>query len=226
MAGELIRSQLPGFPGVDLGYSQYRTLPLIQIADLTGVYGVSFLVAFANGVLYRMWIWSRGRERSYPVRPLIALLALICLTLGYGLERLTRPEQESLQRVLQVQGATPDTGAGRLVHLPGGAWSGSSFAPYQQLSQAVFCAVENRVPLLRPAHSGVAGVIDSKGHVRGLTQNFAGPPLTWQLCRGAGGTFYGRYGDLFALCCLGACLIILWRSFHRRWGTQPTEGDA
>ena len=37
-----------GFPWELLGYSQHRILPLIQIADIAGVYGVSWLVAAGN----------------------------------------------------------------------------------------------------------------------------------------------------------------------------------
>jgi apolipoprotein N-acyltransferase len=38
---------LPGFPGF-LGASQFRWLPLIQISAFTGVYGVSFLIAWGS----------------------------------------------------------------------------------------------------------------------------------------------------------------------------------
>ncbi|MFH1039527.1 MAG: apolipoprotein N-acyltransferase [PVC group bacterium] len=42
---------LTGFPWNLLGISQARHLPLIQIASVTGVYGVSFLVVLANASL-------------------------------------------------------------------------------------------------------------------------------------------------------------------------------
>ena len=49
---ELLRTHLfTGFPWALLGYSQYRALPLIQIADITGVYGVSFVVVLVNCVM-------------------------------------------------------------------------------------------------------------------------------------------------------------------------------
>ena len=34
---------LSGFPWALVGYSQYKLLPLIQVAEYTGVYGISFL---------------------------------------------------------------------------------------------------------------------------------------------------------------------------------------
>ena len=43
---------LTGFPWCLLGYSQFEHLPIIQIADLFGVYGLSFLIVVVNAVLY------------------------------------------------------------------------------------------------------------------------------------------------------------------------------
>ncbi len=40
-----------GFPWGLLGYSQHARLPIIQIAELTGVYGVSFLVVAVNAAI-------------------------------------------------------------------------------------------------------------------------------------------------------------------------------
>src|SRR5437879_11936775 len=52
-AVEFLRSQGPlGFPWALLGASQHRTAPVLQIASLTGIYGVSFLVALVNATLY------------------------------------------------------------------------------------------------------------------------------------------------------------------------------
>ena len=47
---EFLRSYVfSGFPWSSLGYSQYKFLAMIQIADITGVYGISFLVVAVNG---------------------------------------------------------------------------------------------------------------------------------------------------------------------------------
>src|SRR5262249_452007 len=47
-----------------LGYSQARFPALIQIADLFGVYGVSFLVASVNGFLADAYFTVRNNGRS------------------------------------------------------------------------------------------------------------------------------------------------------------------
>ena len=43
---------LTGFPWNLVGYSQACFLPLIQIADITGIYGISFLIISVNMFLY------------------------------------------------------------------------------------------------------------------------------------------------------------------------------
>jgi apolipoprotein N-acyltransferase len=52
---EYVRAHiLTGFPWCLLGYSQYLRLPLIQIADITGVYGISFIIILVNLVIYNV----------------------------------------------------------------------------------------------------------------------------------------------------------------------------
>ncbi len=49
---EFIRSSPhAGFPWFFIGHSQYLQLTLIQIADITGVYGISFLIIMVNAAL-------------------------------------------------------------------------------------------------------------------------------------------------------------------------------
>jgi apolipoprotein N-acyltransferase len=53
VALEMVRARLfGGFPWNFLGPSQYRMIPLIQIASVTGVYGVSFVVVWFSLALY------------------------------------------------------------------------------------------------------------------------------------------------------------------------------
>jgi len=58
VALELLRTYvLSGLPWSLLGYSQYRQLDLIQIADHLGVYGVSFLIVLTNVALAELYLW-------------------------------------------------------------------------------------------------------------------------------------------------------------------------
>src|SRR3972149_1485453 len=48
-ATELLRTYtIGGFPWILLGYSQYRNLEIIQASDVTGVYGISFIILLVN----------------------------------------------------------------------------------------------------------------------------------------------------------------------------------
>jgi apolipoprotein N-acyltransferase len=382
----LVRSYiLTGFPWAIIGYSQYRTLPLIQICDLTGVYGVSFLLAFANVVFYRIFVWLREKDSPYPLGGLTMLFLLLAATLGYGFSALTRVEKGPLQRVLLVQGNIPQdvkwnpafqestvatyerltrkecrfagtlvvwpesalpfylqsepayaarveslacelqsylvtgspafetdhgvtryldsaflisptgsvlgrsdklhlvpfgeyvplaalfpfvhklvsgigefspgksavpletaggkigvlvcfegifpeiarayvqAGAGMLVNITNDAWFGRSSAPYQHLSMIVFRAVENRVPLLRAANTGISSVIDSKGHIHSMTPLFEEATLSAEVRRGEGGSFYSRHGDLFAAACLGCCGVLVFACFRKGAGAKPEQ---
>ena len=100
VTGDLLRSWLlTGFPWAMLGHSQAPWLPLIQIADLTGVYGITALIVLGNVTLYQVFFDGAPRRRS------IVTLALLGLTLGYGAYRLSQPHASgSAMTVSLVQG--------------------------------------------------------------------------------------------------------------------------
>ncbi|MBI3025102.1 MAG: apolipoprotein N-acyltransferase, partial [Candidatus Tectomicrobia bacterium] len=85
VALELLRAHLlSGFPWALLGYSQYEALPVIQIADLTGVYGVSFLIVLVNAAV---WHFFRNPHRA-PFAVVGGTILALVLALGYGYLRL------------------------------------------------------------------------------------------------------------------------------------------
>ena len=92
-----------------LGHSQFRTLPLIQIADLAGVYGITLLIVLANIVLYRALRAVSGAGVPYPVKSAVVLLLLLIGTLFYGFSRLNEPETAHSKplRVALIQGNIP-----------------------------------------------------------------------------------------------------------------------
>jgi len=376
---EFLRSfLLTGFPWASLGYSQYRILPLIQVVDVTGVYGISFLIVLANCVLFLLFNWILARSsRVFPYRSTAVFLVLIIAVLLYGFfllrqeqvgvplkvaliqgnidqgikwdpafmeetiaiyERLSRraavagvdlvvwPEsaapfffQEpgpptdritSLARVIQAplifgspayDGSGPrrryfnsaflvssagevlgrsdkmhlvpfgeyvplakllpfvhklvvgvgdfspgdelaslDIGKGKvgvlvcfegifpelsrsyvrdgaqlLVNITNDGWYGRSSAPYQHLSMSVFRAIENGVPLVRAANTGISAIIDEKGHISQATPLFKEDYCAGEVILSTGGTIYTRIGDVFALLCLGVSLGLIFFAFRK-----------
>jgi apolipoprotein N-acyltransferase len=83
-----------------------------------------------------------------------------------------------------------------MVHLTNDAWFGSFSGPYQHLALARLRAVEQGLPVLRAANTGVSAVIDARGRVvASLPLNAAGfldAPLPPALPP----TLYARMGDL------------------------------
>jgi apolipoprotein N-acyltransferase len=88
-----------------VGHSQHRYLSIIQIVDVTGVYGVSFVVVMVNELL------SRARELGHDHRwrvPLSAVTLVMTITVVYGVYRLAqRPEPVSHIRVAIIQPNLP-----------------------------------------------------------------------------------------------------------------------
>jgi apolipoprotein N-acyltransferase len=88
VALEMVRARVfSGFPWDFLGVSQFRLVPLIQIASVTGVYGVSFLVAWFSLSLFsavRTIYRSPGRRLVWQGEMALPLLTVIGLFLfGY-----------------------------------------------------------------------------------------------------------------------------------------------
>lgn len=357
---EFLKAHLiSGFPWASLGYSQYKFLHIIQIADLSGIYGISFLIVSVNAALFQVL----NRRRMLLSVSSIALILALCagygyyrLSLDYGprdddrgikiaviqgnipqnlkwdrsfqqrtvdiYKRLTikaveqypelviwpetaapfffqdnlqyrneildiaaegrayllfgspayeitdqyeqkmlnsayfiSPERKTLSRydkihlvpfgeyvplsgilffIEKITTGTGDFSPGRdytVMELPHGkfgavicyevifpelfrkfvlngaefmttitndAWFGSTSAPYQHFSMAVFRSVENRVWLARAANTGISGFINPKGEILQASPIFEETFLIQKIYPSAEKTFYTKFGDLFA----------------------------
>ena len=109
---EFIRSiLLSGFGWNLLAHTQWKHLAVIQIADLTGVYGVSFLVVLVNAAVYAAFSRASSVRRAI----LAAIVATACVAAAciYGTVRLAEIEHSPAPspqfRVAVVQGNIPQT---------------------------------------------------------------------------------------------------------------------
>ncbi len=99
---EWLRTYLfSGLPWALLGYSQYQWLPVIQIADITSVYGLSFLVVLVNVAVAELILWGLAkRQTQSAILPWPALAATVLAMTGvllYGQWRLSvSPEPRSI----------------------------------------------------------------------------------------------------------------------------------
>lgn len=111
VALEMIRARfLGGFPWDPLGASQYQLIPLIQIASVTGVYGVSFLVVWlslslfsAARMIFRRPV-SRFAWQAEAFLPLLVVAAMF----AFGFVRLNRlPAPAATAHLTLVQPSIP-----------------------------------------------------------------------------------------------------------------------
>jgi apolipoprotein N-acyltransferase len=111
VALEMVRARLfSGFPWNPLGASQFQLIPLIQIASVTGVYGVSFLVVWVSLSLFsavRM-IYRRPAFRFAWQMEIFLPLAAIAALFAFGFARMNgqNPPGATL-RITLVQPSIP-----------------------------------------------------------------------------------------------------------------------
>ncbi len=92
-------------PWAQLSYSQYLFTPVLQWCDLTGAYGLSFLIVLMNAGVAHWW-QHRGQEQSVRwVGVAGLLLVLICLT--GKLRTLVPTPTETTLKVTVMQGNFP-----------------------------------------------------------------------------------------------------------------------
>lgn len=99
---EWIRSWIfTGLPWNLAGSSQWRILPMIQICEFTGIYGVSFLVVLVNLSL----AFALERIRQKGVRhfyPLLLAMALVCSNMTFGLKQIRRVSSVKMDKQTAV----------------------------------------------------------------------------------------------------------------------------
>lgn len=105
VALEYLRTYLfTGHPWALLGYTQYKNISIIQLADITGVYGISFILALFSAIVYE-FIRRYRLENSFPLREGLLLLAVLLIPLSYGSIKVSSyKEPERLLSVALIQG--------------------------------------------------------------------------------------------------------------------------
>jgi apolipoprotein N-acyltransferase len=87
-------------PWAQLSYTQYRFLPVLQIAELTGAYGVSFVMMLVNGAAAVWWMRRGQPDRTRGLWASLTLTGMVCL---YGLARLVQPEAGTPLKAAAIQ---------------------------------------------------------------------------------------------------------------------------
>lgn len=107
-----------GFGWYMVAHTQHDFVRIIQVSDLTGAYGVTFLVVLVNVAVWqvvsripkvRSWLFmaSRSTVETKPGRSGNVAIVLLLLSLGYGLLQMNHEPFEQGPTVALIQGNLP-----------------------------------------------------------------------------------------------------------------------
>jgi len=116
----------------------------------------------------------------------------------------------------EISRAYKSKGARLLVNITNDGWYGTSSAPYQHLSMALFRAVENRLYLVRAANTGISAFVSPTGEVVMKTGIFERTGLRGSVRFLTMESFYSRYGDIFVYFCFFFSGIMFIYSLRRK----------
>jgi apolipoprotein N-acyltransferase len=105
VALEFARTHLPaiGFPWNLLGYATGSSLPLLQIVSVTGIYGLSFLIAaWCSLVAYVLLDWASRREHGAAVILLSLLTVVLPEATALGNRWIPSASQQHVARLVQT----------------------------------------------------------------------------------------------------------------------------
>ena len=105
---------------------------------------------------------------------------------------------------------------GWLLNLTNDGWFGISSGPYQHLQQARVRTIEQGLPLVRAANTGISAVIDPLGRIVKSLPLGAEGIMDASLPRRIDATLYARTGDSGVALVIGAALIIIIRRRVKR----------
>jgi apolipoprotein N-acyltransferase len=164
-----------GFPWNLLGASQYRILPLTQIASVTGVYGVAFLVVWTSVSLLgaAAAIVRRPNSRSVWFGEIIFPMLAVATTFGFGFHRIGNlPAPARELKVTLVQPSIPQT----LI------WnSENDLERFNELIRLSEQALTNETDLLIWPEAAIPKMLRYNEEIRGPLLNLARAHRVWMI---------------------------------------------
>ena len=82
---EFLKSTLlTGFPWENLGFSQYLNLPFIQVSDIVGAFGLSFVIVLINYSIFRFIFLKNAIPRKQAVFEMVFVSVVFIFVILYG----------------------------------------------------------------------------------------------------------------------------------------------
>ncbi|MDX5592020.1 apolipoprotein N-acyltransferase [Pseudovibrio sp. SPO723] len=183
----------------------------VYLVDANGivvdVYDKVRLVPFGEYLPFREILQSIGVERLVP--------APSDFTAGYRYRSISISNDLSFQPLVCYEAIFPQSRLNMserpqfLANITNDGWFGDSSGPYQHLMQARMRAVEQGIPVIRAANTGVSAVISPHGEILSeVVLNRAGS-IKAALPKILEPTLYGRWGDWISLVFILGCVCLL-----------------
>ena len=184
----------------------YNSLLVIDDkANVVSVYDKIHLVPFGEYLPFQEFLESLGFMQMTGVRG--------GFSVGTGTRRLTVPGAPHASPLICYEIIFPDAimapegRTGWLLNVTNDAWFGTSAGPYQHFQQARIRAVEQGLPLVRAANTGVSAIVDPYGRIvaeLGIGERGVVDGLLPQALKP---TLFARHGRAVELTMLGLALV-------------------
>jgi apolipoprotein N-acyltransferase len=86
------------------GFTQYGNLPLMQLASVSGIIGITFLMAWFASVAN--WVWENKSQGGHTLRGLAAFGAIVAVVFLFGYLRLNLAPSTETDETVRVAGIT------------------------------------------------------------------------------------------------------------------------
>src|ERR1700704_4859799 len=198
-----------GPPGVKITRAYNSIYVIDHDGSVLSVYDKLHLVPFGEYLPFQDWMEklgfsqltkvqggfiAGGRRRTMELPDAPRALPLICYEVAFP-----------------GSVATRDDRPGWIVNLTNDGWFGISTGPYQHLQQARLRAIEEGLPLVRAANTGISAVIDPSGRIVARLGLGIEGVLDFGLPAAIAPTIYARLGDIPAAVAVAVALIIVIR---------------
>lgn len=166
--------------------------------DILATYDKAHLVPFGEYVPLRAWLSRLGLAKLVP--------GALDFSSGPGRRSIKLPGLPAFSPLICYEvifpgnATDPQDRPGWMLNLTNDAWFGTSPGPYQHFAISRFRALEEGMPVVRSAGTGISAFIDSYGRVLGKMEMNASGALDSNLPRAlAKPTLYAMFGDLILL---------------------------